>query len=65
MGTEIERKFLVIGDKWKSQGEPTRYRQGYLNLDPDRTVRVRTAGTNGYLTIKGQAVNLARAEFEI
>jgi len=42
MGKEIERKFLVKGDAWKSLAKATRYRQGYLNSVKERTVRVRT-----------------------
>lgn len=63
MATEIERKFLVAGEGWR-QATPTRISQGYLNRDADRTVRVRIAGQQGYLTIKGRAQNLARPEFE-
>jgi adenylate cyclase len=64
MGTEIERKFLVNGLDWKKNVQGTRYRQGYLTLDPERTVRVRTAGDTGYLTIKGKSNGISRREFE-
>ncbi|MDH3328603.1 MAG: CYTH domain-containing protein [Desulfobulbaceae bacterium] len=64
MGTEIERKFLVNGLDWKKNVQGTRYRQGYLTLDPARTVRVRTAGDTGYLTIKGKSNGISRREFE-
>ena len=64
MGVEIERKFLVIGDQWKSQAEPVSYRQGYLNLDPLRNVRVRTGGGQGFLTsssmASGRSVTITR-----
>jgi CYTH domain-containing protein len=43
MAKEIERKFLVIGDAWRSFAKGTTYRQGYLNSAKERTVRVRTA----------------------
>lgn len=62
MGTEIERKFLVVGDQWRSLGQGTRYCQGYLSTRP--TVRVRIAGDQGYLTIKGPSDGVSRAEFE-
>ena len=63
MGIEIERKFLVNGTAWKtSSGTP--YRQGYLNRDKHRTVRVRIAGDAAFLTIKGVSVGATRAEFE-
>ncbi len=63
MATEIERKFLVNGDAWKT-GDFIRIRQGYLNRDKERTVRVRIAGDEAYLTIKGITVGATRAEYE-
>jgi adenylate cyclase len=63
MGVEIERKFLVIGKPWQAI-EGTYYRQGYLTTDPERTVRVRIAGTEGFLTIKGASQGASRSEFE-
>ena len=64
MATEIERKFLVIGDDWKGLAEGTPYRQGYLNRDLHRTVRVRVAGLSAFLTVKGMTVGTTRQEFE-
>jgi adenylate cyclase len=63
MGVEIERKFLVRGDGWKT-GSAVLYRQGYLNRDKNRTVRVRIAGDAAFLTVKGVSVGATRAEFE-
>ena len=63
MAIEIERKFLVISDDWRIN-EPVAIRQGYLNRDPDRTVRVRTAGSQAWITIKGRTVGAVRSEFE-
>ena len=63
MAVEIERKFLVISDDWRIN-EPVAIRQGYLNRDPDRTVRVRTAGSQAWITIKGRTVGAVRSEFE-
>lgn len=64
MGIEIERKFLVQGNQWKSLATGSYYRQGYLVGDPNTTVRVRIAGELGFLTIKGRVKNLSRPEFE-
>ena len=64
MGTEIERKFLVVGDSWRGLGKATTMRQGYLSTVAQRTVRVRLAGDLAYLTIKGPSVAATRAEFE-
>jgi len=63
MGIEIERKYLVTGDGWKIV-QPILLRQGYLNTETSRTVRVRIAGANAFLTIKGTTTNVSRQEFE-
>jgi len=64
MGEEVERKFLVIGDGWRKNARGVAYRQGFLSTDPERTVRVRIAGTRGSITVKGRTVGARRAEFE-
>ncbi|MGZ8513847.1 MAG: CYTH domain-containing protein [Candidatus Limnocylindrales bacterium] len=64
MGIEIERKFLVRDRSVIDGLTGIAYRQGYLSLDPARTVRVRRAGDHGYLTIKGRSTGPSRAEFE-
>ncbi|KGF71799.1 adenylate cyclase [Neosynechococcus sphagnicola sy1] len=64
MAVEIERKFLVQGDAWRSLGQGVCYRQGYIATVGDQTVRVRVADNAGYLTLKGPTVGNARLEFE-
>ncbi|MBF0328802.1 MAG: CYTH domain-containing protein [Nitrospirae bacterium] len=65
MNKEIERKFLIKDSSWeKSADKGIAYSQGYLCLDEDRTVRIRTDGTIGFLTIKGRAKGITRNEFE-
>lgn len=64
MGQEIERKFLVRDLSVVEGVVGRRYRQGYLSIEPDRTVRVRIADGQGFLTIKGRSVGAARSEFE-
>ena len=65
MGLEIERKFLVKNDSWKDEiKEIISIRQGYLNSETERTVRIRIHGEQGILTIKGKNQNLTRKEFE-
>jgi adenylate cyclase len=64
MAIEIERKFLVRADGWRRDAVGKSYRQGYLTVDPERTVRVRIAGDDGFLTIKGMTEGMARSEFE-
>ena len=63
MPLEIERKFLVTGTAWRSP-DGQRIVQGYLNRDKARTVRVRIAGPQAFLTIKGATTGASRAEFE-
>ncbi|MGJ3250579.1 MAG: CYTH domain-containing protein [Elainellaceae cyanobacterium] len=64
MGQEIERKFLVVGDEWRSHACGTPYRQGYIPTHSGVTVRVRIAGEMGYLTLKGLTSGISRSEFE-
>ena len=63
MAVEIERKFLVVGEVWRT-APAVFYSQGYLNRDKARTVRVRIAGEQAFLTIKGISEGARRAEFE-
>ena len=66
MAVEIERKFLVIQDKWKraEKGEGNFYRQGYILTDPAKTIRIRVTDEKGFITIKGASVGLSRPEYE-
>jgi len=64
MPLEIERKFLVRGDDWRTRGVGMPYRQGYLSTTPERSVRVRQVRDKGYLTIKGITVGATRAEYD-
>ncbi|MDL2291469.1 CYTH domain-containing protein [Desulfovibrio sp. OttesenSCG-928-F20] len=59
---EIERKFLLTHSGWRGLARGTRIRQGYLCLDPERTVRVRLAGSEAWLTIKGKSSGPSRLE---
>jgi adenylate cyclase len=70
MAIEIERKFLVVGDDWRTGiDRSTPMRQGYLGTGATRgemraSVRVRLAGESGELNVKAAVVGSARAEFE-
>ncbi len=64
MGKEIERKYLVKLDTWKPQGEGIHFKQGYLNSQKERVVRVRIEGPKAKLTIKGLTKGVTRSEFE-
>lgn len=66
MAIETEFKFLVHKDLW-NQVIPNKsldIRQGYLYSDENKTVRVRTKGEKGYLTIKGKTSGASRPEYE-
>jgi adenylate cyclase len=64
MAIEIERKFLVKDDRWRSLGSGKAYSQGYIPTQNQTTVRIRVAGEQGFITIKGSSVGCARSEFE-
>jgi adenylate cyclase len=65
MGIEIERKFLVKNETWKSDDlEGLRCRQGYLVAEKENTVRIRIIGEQAFLTIKGKTSGISRSEFE-
>lgn len=64
MGMEIERKFLVCGDWSRDVTDSIQITQGYLNLDKNRTVRVRIKGRRGFLTVKGPTNGVSRFEWE-
>lgn len=64
MAVEIERKFLVHGHPWHTWNTGTVYQQGYLAKGRHAMTRVRVAGAQGYLTIKGKTEGISRLEFE-
>lgn len=64
MATEIERKFLVSNASWDDGSPGTRIAQGYLSTDPGRSVRIRLAAEQAWITIKGRTEGISRPEFE-
>ena len=65
MAVEIERKFLVKNEQFKTLADKqTRIVQGYLSSAPERTVRVRIKGDKGFLTIKGIGNESGASRFE-
>ena len=62
---EIERKFLVISDEFKNDAIAKKcIQQGYISSNPERTVRIRTNGKDGYITIKGKSSTSGISRFE-
>ncbi|MBL7887129.1 MAG: CYTH domain-containing protein [Flavobacterium sp.] len=62
---EIERKFLVTSTDFIQQSHAQhKIAQGYLNSNPERTVRVRIKDEKGFLTIKGKSNTSGTSRFE-
>lgn len=65
MAQEIERKFLVIDDSWRSSVlRSAEYRQGYLAATGKVSVRVRISGEQANLNLKTATLGISRDEFE-
>ncbi|WP_313612092.1 CYTH domain-containing protein [Agrobacterium sp.] len=66
MAKEIERKFLVSGDGWKTKvSSSMTFRQGYVVSTENRSVRIRIVNDeDATLTIKIGASSLVRDEYE-
>ena len=65
MNIEIERKFLVKNLNYKSESFEKKYiKQGYLNSNKNRTVRIRVSNNTGFITIKGKSNKNGTSRFE-
>ncbi len=65
MSLEIERKFLVKNLAFKTESFEKKYiKQGYLNADKKRTVRIRIADEKAFITIKGKSNKAGTTRFE-
>lgn len=65
MAKEIERKYLVVNQKYKNVAIcAIDILQGYISRDPERTVRVRIKGDKAYITVKGITRGCERDEWE-
>lgn len=63
--TEIEHKYLVINDSYRETATHKHFIcQGYLSVEPDRTIRIRRSDDRAYLTIKASAPQGSIARFE-
>lgn len=66
MAIEIERKFLVDNDLWRSEAtEGVEIKQGYLLARAEWTLRVRITPTLAFLTLKGPTKGICRKEYEM
>lgn len=65
MGTEIERKFLVVGAAWRAAAaKRIAMRQGYLTRDGRSSVRVRITDAEARLNLKAAVVGTTRLEYD-
>jgi adenylate cyclase len=62
---EIERKFLVRSEAWRSQvSHRTLMRQGYMGSGSRCSVRARVAGDQAWLNLKAKRSGTTRLEYE-
>ncbi|HEY1038663.1 MAG TPA: CYTH domain-containing protein [Bacteroidia bacterium] len=66
MALEIEHKYLVHHDRWKTirPSKSVMVKQAYLYSDPSKTIRVRVMDDKGFITIKGKSTGASRSEYE-
>ncbi len=65
MAIEIERKFLLANDSWRTVADKgTRMVQGYLLGAKQASVRIRTEGDRALLNIKSATIGTRRQEYE-
>lgn len=61
---EIERKFKIKDSSFLEGMVGIKIVQGYLSADPERAVRVRIKGDQGYITVKGKSNTSGTTRFE-
>ena len=65
MGIEIERKFLIVNEDFKELSFQKKYiKQGYLNSNKNRAVRIRITDDTAFLTIKGVSNTSGATRYE-
>ena len=66
MATETERKYLIKSEFKHLSVNQIRISQYYLSVDPEKTIRIRLANNEAFLTIKGSSFgqSLSRSEWE-
>ncbi len=65
MSLEIERKFLVKNESFKENAFKKSYiKQGFLNSNKERTVRVRIIDDQAFITVKGKSNTAGTIRFE-
>ena len=66
MPIETEHKYLINHELWQQiiPNKSVQIKQAYLLTEPNKTIRIRTAGNAGFITIKGKTIGASRPEFE-
>lgn len=64
MALEIERKFLITSEEYKTITQPLPYVQGYIVITEEKIVRIRTVGNKGFITVKLRVNDITRKEYE-
>jgi len=65
MAIEIERKFKIINNDWKSSIlKKNGFRQGYLGTDALSSTRIRITDESAFLNIKSATLGIYRNEYE-
>lgn len=65
MAQEVERKFLVRDDRWRSDVEQSIHQiQGYLGNTDNCSIRIRIAGDQANLNIKSATLGITRQEYD-
>ena len=66
MATEIERKFLVTNNDWRSLATDHKVMmQGYFGTGEKASVRVRISGDTANINIKSATLDVVRREYEV
>ncbi len=65
MPIEIERKFLIKNNSYITESfKVSHIKQGFLNSNKNRVVRIRIIDDNGWITVKGVSSNDGTSRFE-
>jgi adenylate cyclase len=65
MAIEIEHKFLLANDSWRTEvSHASTYKQGYLTSAVTSSIRVRVSGDQAWLNIKSATIGNQRQEYE-
>ena len=64
MKKEIERKFIVLDESYKTLGDYKHCIQGYIPSREEPLIRIRTIGKKSFITIKSDVNGITRIEYE-